>query len=212
MLRAMTDSTGAPPPDWDERYAAEGWAFGSEPNDFLREHAHLLPIAGRVLCLAEGEGRNAVHLAALGHDVLGVDLSGVGLAKARGLAAERGGRIATELADLATFPIAPESFDAIVSIFAHVPPAVRRELHPRVVAGLKPGGVLLLEAYRPEQLGRGNGGPTDVGKLMSLAMLRDELAGLELEIAREVEREVIEGRYHGGMSAVVQVVARKPLR
>ncbi len=212
MLRPMTDSAATPPPDWDERYAAEGWAFGSEPNDFLREHAHLLPVAGRVLCLAEGEGRNAVHLATLGHDVLGVDLSGVGLAKAQSLAAERGVRIATEVADLATWPIAPGSFDAIVSIFAHVPPDVRRELHPRVAAGLKPGGVLLLEAYRPEQLGRGSGGPNDVGKLMTLALLREELEGLEFEIAREIEREVIEGRYHAGMSAVVQVVARRPLR
>lgn len=205
--------TGTPkPPDWDERYAVEGWAFGSEPNDFLSEHAHFLPPAGRVLCLAEGEGRNAVHLARLGHEVTGVDLSSVGLAKAQKLAASFGMRLHTEVGDLATWPIAPGTWDGIVSIFAHVPRDVRLALHPRVVAGLKPGGVLLLEAYRPEQLGRGGGGPTDDSKLMTLAQLRDELAGLELTIAREIEREVVEGRYHSGMAAVVQIVGIKPLR
>lgn len=206
----MSDHVSSPPPDWDERYAVAGWAFGDQPNDFLREHAPALPPAGRVLCLAEGEGRNAVHLARLGHDVTGVDLSGVGLAKAHELAATHGVRITTEIGDLATWPIGEARWDAIVSIFAHVPLAVRRALHPRVVAGLKPGGVLLLEAYRPEQLGRGGGGPNDDSKLMTLALLREELAGLEFELAREVEREVVEGRYHSGVAAVVQVIARKP--
>lgn len=208
----MTDSTAPPPPDWDERYAVEGWAFGSEPNDFLRESAHFLPTGGRVLCLAEGEGRNAVHLAQLGHDVLAVDLSSVGLAKAQALATSRGVRIATEVADLATFVIEPGSFDGIVSIFAHVPPAVRLTLHPRVVAGLKPGGVLLLEAYCPEQFDLRTGGPTDRLKLMALESLELEFAGLEFQLAHEIEREVLEGRYHSGISAVVQVIAHKPAR
>ncbi|MFN8589128.1 MAG: class I SAM-dependent methyltransferase [Candidatus Eisenbacteria bacterium] len=208
----MTTLPPNPPPDWDERYAVDSWAFGDQPNDFLREHAHRLPARGRVLCLAEGEGRNAVHLAELGHDVTGVDLSGVGLAKAQALATARGVRISTEIGDLASWPIGEACWDGIVSVFAHVPLAVRRALHPRVVAGLRPGGVLLLEAYRPEQLGRGGGGPNDDSKLMTLAQLRDELAGLEFELARELEREVVEGRYHSGMAAVVQVAARKPGR
>lgn len=208
----MSESQSSPPspPDWDERYAVPGWAFGDQPNDFLREFASRLPARGRVLCLAEGEGRNAVHLARLGHDVTGVDLSGVGLAKARELAASHGVGIATEVADLATWPMGEACWQGVVSIFAHVPPAVRRELHPRVVAALAPGGVLLLEAYRPEQLGRGGGGPNDDSKLVTLAQLRDELAGLEFELAREIEREVVEGRYHSGVAAVVQIVARKP--
>ena len=208
----MPDPTAPKPPDWDERYAVYGWAFGSEPNDFLRENAHFLPPAGRVLCLAEGEGRNAVHLARLGHEVTGVDLSSVGLAKAQRLATQFGMRLHTEVGDLATWQIVPGAWDGIVSIFAHVPLDVRLALHPRVVAGLKPGGVLLLEAYRPEQLGREGGGPKDDSKLMTLAQLREELAGLEFTIAREIEREVVEGRFHSGMAAVVQIVGRKPLR
>ena len=201
-----------PPPDWDARYAEPGWAFGTEPNDFLREFAHVLPAAGRVLCLAEGEGRNAVHLATLGHDVTAVDLSSVGLAKAARLAAERDVDLRTEVADLASYRIEPGSWDAIVSIFAHVPRVVREPLHRAVVAGLAPGGVLLLEAYTPRQLERGTGGPTDPTKFMTLAGLQQELAGLDWKMAREIEREVIEGRYHGGRSEVVQLIGRKPAR
>jgi SAM-dependent methyltransferase len=204
----MSDS-GLPASPWDERYAEPGWAFGREPNDFLREHATLLP-PGRVLCLAEGEGRNAVHLATLGYEVTGVDLSPVGLAKAQALASERGVRITTVHADLAGWTIEPASWQGIVSIFAHVPEPVRVPLHRAVVAGLAPGGVLLLEAYTPAQVGRGTGGPSDAERLMTLESLRRELDGLEWNIAREIEREIFEGRCHGGTSAVVQVAARKP--
>ena len=202
--------TPPPPPHWDERYAQPGWAFGQEPNDFLRDHAVLLPANGRVLTLAEGEGRNAVWLAGLGFLVTGVDESSVGLAKAQRLARERGVRITTVVADLNAFELGDETWDGIVSIFAHLPAEQRAPLHRRVVRALRPGGVLLLEAYTPSQLDRQTGGPGDAGKLMTLATLRSELAGLRFEIARETEREVIEGRYHTGRSSVVQVVARRP--
>jgi SAM-dependent methyltransferase len=209
----MDDTPQQPPiADWDARYAEPGWAFGTEPNDFLHEHAHRLKPRGRVLCLAEGEGRNAVHLALLGHDVTAVDLSAVGMTKAAALAASRGLPLRTQVADLARYEIVPGSWDGIVSIFAHVPGDVRAPLHRAVVAGLAPGGILLLEAYTPRQLERGTGGPSDPGKFMTLAGLEAELAGLEWELAREIEREIVEGRYHAGRSEVVQLVGRKPAR
>ncbi len=204
----MSESA-APPPHWDERYAVPGWAFGTEPNDFLREHGGRIPESGRVLTLAEGEGRNAVWLAQLGFDVTGIDVSSVGLAKAEGLALERGVRITTVVADLEHHVLGESAWDGIVSIFAHVPPEVRRPLHRRVVQALRPGGVLLLEAYTPSQLDHGTGGPGDSGKLMTLDGLRIELEGLSFELAQEIEREVLEGRYHTGRSSVVQVVARR---
>lgn len=197
------------PPDWDARYAEDGWAFGTEPNDFLREHAHLLP-RGRVLCLAEGEGRNAVHLATLGHAVTAVDVSSVGLAKARGLAAERGVAIDTVVADLATFELGEACWQGIVSVFAHVPAAVRRRVHRACVAALAPGGVFLCEGYTPEQHGRASGGPTDASKFFTLADLVAELDGLEWLFARTLEREIHEGRLHHGTSSVVQLGARRP--
>lgn len=195
---------------WDERYSGEEFAYGTEPNGFLAQMADRLPPGGRVLSLAEGEGRNAVFLASRGHAVTAVDASPVGLAKARRLAESRKVEIEIHVADLADYPIEPESWDGIVSIFCHVPEAVRADLHRRVVAGLKPGGVLILEAYTPGQLAYGTGGPKETERTMTLDALRTELAPLDFEHAAELERDVTEGRYHTGPGAVVQLVARKP--
>jgi SAM-dependent methyltransferase len=165
---------------------------------------------GRILCLAEGEGRNAVFLAERGFDITAVDQSSVGLAKAHKLATERGVKITTIVADLADFHIEPEAWDGVVSIFAHMPARARRHLHRKVVSGLRSGGVFLLEAYRPEQLQYGTGGPPTTEMMMDLNGLRVELAGLELEYASDVVRDIHEGRFHTGQGAVVQVLARKP--
>lgn len=194
---------------WDRRYAEEGWAYGTEPNDFLREVADRLP-DGDALCLAEGEGRNAVFLAAgRAGRVIAVDRSGVGLAKAEQLAEARGVALEAVVADLATYE-PPGELAVVTSIWAHVPPDVRRALHAKVVAALRPGGAMVLEAYTPAQVGRGTGGPPDPAFTMTLDGLREELAGLDFAIGRELEREVREGRYHQGPSSVVQVLAFKP--
>ena len=194
---------------WNERYSAPGYVYGTAPNDFLAAQAHRIPL-GRVLSLADGEGRNGVHLASLGHAVTSVDASSVGLAKACALATARGVRIETIEADLAEFAIAADAWEGIVSIFCHLPPSLRRRVHGQVVRGLVPGGIFILEAYRPAQLAFGTGGPSDPDLMPTLEALREELAGLELEHALETERGVQEGDCHRGRSAVVQVVARRP--
>lgn len=205
----MTDQP-TPRAMWEQRYAADTYVYGTEPNDFLRTHVAALP-PGAVLCLAEGEGRNSVFLAGTGRDVHSVDLTEAGVAKTLRLAGERGVTVDAVVGDLATFDLGVARWDAIVSIFAHTPPAVRRDLHRRVVAALRPGGVLLLEAYTPDQIGRGTGGPPVAEMTMSLAGLREELDGLEFVHAAELERLVHEGPGHTGLGAVVQVIARRPL-
>lgn len=193
---------------WDERYDTEEFVYGREPNAFLAGVSGMMP-PGDVLCLAEGEGRNAVFLAKRGHRVLAVDSSAVGLAKAARLAEENGVRIETVTADLADFVIEPGRWDAIVSIFCHLPPDIRLPLHRQVVKGLRPGGLFVLEGYTPAQLALGTGGPPSAELMMTLAELREELAGLEFLQAGELERDVVEGRLHTGRGAVVQIVARK---
>jgi SAM-dependent methyltransferase len=195
--------------EWDERYGKPGYTYGTEPNGFLRSVVDMIP-RGRILSLGEGEGRNAVFLAKHGCDVLGIDASKVGLTKAQALAAECGVRITTEVTDVRAYPIDPGSWDGIISIFCHLPQSDRRDLHRRVVAGLRPGGILVLEAYTPKQLEYRTGGPPVQELLVSLAELRAELDGLRFDIAREVEREVHEGRLHVGFGAVVQVLGVKP--
>lgn len=205
----MTDGSAARSM-WEQRYSAETYIYGTEPNEFLRTNAALLP-TGNVLCLAEGEGRNAVFLAEAGFEVHSVDLTEAGVAKTLRLAEHRGVRVDAVVGDLASFDIGTERWGAMVSIFAHMPPHVRRNLHARVVAALRPGGVLLLEAYTPDQIGRGTGGPAVAEMTMTLDGLRDELAGLEIMHAQELDREVVEGAGHSGVGAVVQMIARKPL-
>ena len=190
---------------WDERYALEGWAFGTDPNDFLRQEAHRIP-PGRVLCLGEGEGRNAVFLAEQGHEVVGVDRSQVGMDKAQGLAQEREVLIETVVSSIEDFDLTEGEWQGIISIFFHLPPELRKKIHRSVVRGLAPGGILILEAFTPQQLEFGTGGPPYAERLISLATLEEELDGLELLVAQETEREVHEGRMHTGRGSVVQVV------
>lgn len=195
---------------WDDRYSTETYVYGTEPNGFLVSAATWLPEGGRVLCVGEGEGRNAVWLAGRGHAVTAVDASSVGLEKARRLAAERGVTIATVHADLAHFDIGQGEWDGIVSIFCHLPPGLRADVHRRCVAGLRPGGVMLLEAYTPRQLPLGTGGPPTAELMMDEQTLCAELAGLELVELRECERPVHEGSLHDGPGAVVQLIGRRP--
>ncbi len=191
---------------WDERYREPGFAYGTEANEFLQSVVTRLP-PGRVLSLAEGEGRNAVYLGKRGFQLTAVDQSAVGLAKASGLARMHGVDLSTEVADLKGYRIEPSSWEVVVSIFCHVPPSIRKRLYRAVVEGLVPGGALVLEAYTPQQLELGTGGPKDRDLLVDLSTLCRELSGLTFEIARETVREIHEGRYHDGAGAVVQVLA-----
>ncbi len=206
-------STPPDPPSpnatWEQRFGADGHLFGTEPNEFLREHVGSL-LRGRVLCVAEGEGRNAVFLARQGFEVSSIDLTEAGVAKTRRLATQRRVNGVAVTGDLATADLGIQSWNGIVSIFAHLPPAIRRDLHRRVVDALAPGGVFLLEAYTPNQIGRGTGGPPVPELAMTLADLRRELDGLEFVHAAETERQVIEGHGHTGLCSVVQVIARRP--
>lgn len=195
---------------WDERYSEEIYVYGKEPNDFLASQCDKLVPNSRILCLAEGEGRNSVHLAKLGHSVLGVDSSSVGLEKARKLADSNGVCIETQVVDLKDFDVGEEKWDVIVSIFAHLPPPLRRNVHERVVKGLKKGGVIILEAYTPKQLEYKTGGPPVAEMMMTLEGLMSELDGIDFEFGRELERDVMEGKYHTGKAYTVQVFGRKP--
>jgi SAM-dependent methyltransferase len=183
----------------------EGWAFGTEPNQFLREESHRIP-PGRVLCLGEGEGRNAVFLAERGYEVVGVDRSQVGMDKAQSLAQERGVFIETVVSSIEEFELTEGEWQGIVSIFFHLPPDLRRRIHASVVKGLAPGGILILEAYTPRQLEFGTGGPPHRDRLLTVPDLEQELEGLDFLVARETEREVHEGRMHTGQGSVVQIV------
>lgn len=194
---------------WNERYDTEDYIYGTEPNDFLVSMSGRIPREGRVLSLGEGEGRNAVYLARLGYDVTAVDKSSVGLKKAERLAASNGVSIRSVVADLADFQIEKESWDGIISFFCHMSRDVRARIFRLSAAGLMPGGVFILEAFTPEQLKYGTGGPPTAELMMTAKDLQEELAGLEFPVAEELTRDVREGKHHQGKAAVVQMLGVK---
>jgi cyclopropane fatty-acyl-phospholipid synthase-like methyltransferase len=193
--------------DWDSRYSDDDFIYGAEPNAFLVEHSKMLK--GPVLSLAEGEGRNAVYLATLGLQVLGIDGSAVGLAKAQRLASAKGVEIQTEVADLAIYEPATHGYQSAISISAHLPSNIRNRLYPMMEGCLMHNGVFLLEAYSENQLSRNTGGPKDLDMLMSVSKIEREFPNLEPILLREVEREVCEGKLHTGLACVVQFIGRK---
>ena len=194
---------------WDARYGEPGFAYGTTPNDFLASAASFFQ-SGPILCLAAGEGRNAVWLARQGFEVTAVDSSSVGMEKAQQLAADHGVTIEAVVADLAQWDIGTARWGGIVAIFCHLPPPLRRQVHASVVRGLAPGGVLVLEAYTPAQLEHRTGGPPVAALLVGEEELRAELGGLRFERLEETVRPVHEGRFHHGDAAVVQAIAHKP--
>ena len=195
---------------WDERYSAEEYAYGTNPNNFLEANVSSIP-KGKVLSLAEGEGRNAIFLASQGYSVTAVDSSLVGLSKARKLAEDNGVTVEFIHTDLAEYDLGENKWDGIVSIFCPLPSSIRKQLHKKVEAALKRNGVFLLEAYTPAQLKYGTGGGNSVDVMQSKESLSLELAGLKFKHLIELERDVVEGIYHTGIGAVVQAIASKEI-
>lgn len=194
---------------WEERYSEEGYLYGVNPNDFLAS-IDLHNFSGRVLCLAEGQGRNAVYLAKKGFDVTAVDFSEAAMKTTAALALKENVLLNTAVADLTIYPIEKESYDGIIAIFAHFNSDVRKQIHLKAIAGLKKGGFFILEAYSKNQLKYNTGGPKNIDLLYSLDdILSDFGQDLSLFIFHEMEREVIEGKLHHGKASVIQVFGIK---
>ncbi len=196
---------------WDERFSRAGRWFGDEPNTFLRREAQRLPSAASVLSVADGEGRNAIHLAERGHRVTAFDLSPVAVEKARRWAAERGVRVDFHICDIDSWTWAPSAFDAVAAIFVQfAAPASRARMFAGMWRTLKPGGLLLIQGYTPKQLEYGTGGPGRLDHLYTSQMLRELLPEAQWLVLREHEETLEEGSGHSGRSALIDAVALKP--
>jgi len=209
-------TTPASPPfddpagNWNKRFGAEGFLFGTEPNAWLREHAGVWKPGQRVLSVADGEGRNSVWLARQGLLVDAFDISEVGVAKARKLAASAGVAVQFAVSDCDTYPWPRDAYDGVAAIFVQfADPALRGRLFANVKRTLKPGGTLVLQGYTPKQLDYKTGGPPHASHLYTEALLRDAFADFDVMELREYEAELAEGSGHRGRSALIGMVARR---
>ncbi len=198
---------------WDDRYRPASYAYGLEPNAFLAAEAHRLRPGMLALVPGDGEGRNGVWLAGQGLLVDTFDLSAHGVAKARALATERGVSINAVQGDALSWDWPEARYDLIALIYMHLVEPERRVVHARALGALKPGGLIVLEAFRPEQLLRhaagARGGPRDAALLYSVEALREDFSAGSILLLEAAEARVNEGRLHAGESAVVRAVVRK---
>jgi SAM-dependent methyltransferase len=195
---------------WNQRYAGDEYFFGREPNGYLRAKAALLRPGGRVLCVADGEGRNSVWLARRGLQVDAFDIAENGVAKARRLAKRHGVTVDFAVADGDALAWPEAVYDLVVAIFVQfADPPMRERLFANMVRALKPGGLLVLQGYTPRQLQYRTGGPQRADHLYTEGLLREAFAALEIVDLRSYDAELREGRQHTGMSALIGMVGRR---
>ena len=194
---------------WNERFGAQAYFYGKGPNKFLKDSAYNLPPSSRILCLGEGEGRNAVYLATLGHQVTAVDLSDEGKKKAELLAQEQHVSLNYIVADLASFDFGDQKWDAIISIFCHLPSGTRQLVHQKVIKGLKADGKLIIQSYNPEQLKFNSGGPKDINMLYTKEILLNDFPAFSWQKLENSMEEIQEGVGHQGMSSLLSGIGVK---
>ncbi len=198
---------------WNERFSAPGYRFGTAPNRFLESQKHRLAKGQRALAVADGEGRNGVWLARQGLVVTSVDISPVGQAKALALAQETGVSLEFVEADLAMWSWPAAAYDVVAAIFIQfAPPPQRTKIFAGMKRALKPGGLLILEGYRPKQLEYGTGGPPVAENMYTRELLEGAFGDMEILHLSEYDAEIEEGAGHKGMSALIDFVAQKRQR
>ncbi len=196
---------------WNERYSKAGYLFGTEPAQFLLEHKAYLVPDSKVLAVADGEGRNSTYLAEQGLNVVAMDGSYIAIEKARALAMARKVTVDFVESDIAAWDWAEAQFDMVVAIFIQfVGPAQRAEIFAGIKRTLKPGGVLMLHGYTPEQIELGTGGPPNVENMYTDEILTQAFADFEVLELRSYHRDIDEGDGHSGRSALIDLIARKP--
>ena len=193
---------------WNDRYAAKEFAYGTLPNEFLKEELEKLQ-TGKIIFVCEGEGRNAVYAASQGWIVKAFDSSEAGKAKALQLAVKKGVSIDYEIADAIFINYPESSVDVVAFIFAHFPPAIRKTVHQKAIGWLKPGGKIIIEAFNPAQLQNNSGGPKEVSMLYTEDTIMEDFEGMEIELIQTTQTTLNEGKYHEGNADVVRFVGVK---
>lgn len=193
---------------WNERYSMEEYVYGEEPNVFFAEQLNKLQ-PGIIILPCEGEGRNAVYAASQGWIVKAFDSSEAGKTKALQLARKKGVIIDYEIADAEGINYPECGVDAVAFIYAHFPPAGRKQIHQKAISWLKPGGKIIIEAFNPAQLQNTSGGPKEVTMLYTEDILKEDFQQLNIELIENLQTTLQEGKYHEGKADIIRFVGSK---
>lgn len=196
---------------WDERYSAKEFAYGEQPNNYLKEQLLKIP-TGTILFPAEGEGRNAVYAATIGWSVSAFDISVEGRKKAIQLADKHHININYEVTEIQSLTYQINQFDAIALIYAHFPADAKSSYHKILATFLRPGGILIFEAFSKkhfEFMNKNMGGHKEIDMLFSIDELKSDFYNFEIIELVEQEIELNEGQFHIGKGSVIRFVGRK---
>lgn len=198
---------------WNDRYRTDEFAYGEQPNNYLKEQLEKLS-PGKILFPAEGEGRNAVFAAKLGWEVSAFDISMEGKNKALRLAESNQVSIDYQVGQLETLNYKPEQFDALALIYAHFPVAIKSSYHQSLRAYLRKGGIVIFEAFGKNHLGylaknENVGGPKEIDMLFSIEEIKSDFVDFDIITLEEKEIELSEGLFHNGQGSVIRFVGRK---
>ncbi|WP_264530719.1 class I SAM-dependent methyltransferase [Flavobacterium sp. N502540] len=198
---------------WNDRYSAEEFAYGTAPNNYLKESLEKQDL-GTILFPAEGEGRNAVYAAKLGWKVSAFDISSEGKNKALKLAESENVILDYQVGELETLEYQPEQFDAIALIYAHFPAAIKSSIHKTLDQYLRKGGCIIFEAFSKKHLdylaiNDKVGGPKDIASLFSIEEIQSDFPNYEIITLEEKEIELKEGLFHNGKGSVIRFIGKK---
>ena len=198
---------------WDERYSISEYVYGEHPNAYLKDQLKTL-LVGNILFVGEGEGRNAVYAAKLGWKVSAFDISSEGKRKATLLASKHNVDIDYLIGDVHELHYEKNQFDVIVLIFTHFPVSARLFIHKELSRYLRPGGIVIMEAFSKKQIqhqvkGDSGGGPKDIDLLYDLEDIESDFDDFKIIELYETEVRLSEGSYHNGLSSVIRFTGRK---
>ncbi|OWS68829.1 SAM-dependent methyltransferase [Polynucleobacter campilacus] len=196
---------------WNQRFNKEEFIFGKEPNEYLAlQTRNYLKPNDKVLCIADGEGRNGVWLATQGMRVVGFDASDIALGKAKQFAKDNQVEVEYSFSDTDSFDWQTNTYDAVIGIFIQfADPTMRERIFQQTHKALKPGGIFILQGYTPKQLEYKTGGPSLIEHLYTEEMIRGLAKAFQILDLRCYEKELNEGARHAGMSALLGLVAKK---
>jgi len=197
---------------WDKSFSGKDYVYGKTENEFINLMSNIIPEGSKVGCFAEGEGRNAVYLAKIGHDVTAYDQSTVGLSKTKNLASQNNVDVNTVEIDLTVEKVKPHQYDAVVMVFGHVPKKDQLFFLENMIASLKPGGYMIFEVYSEAQLMYKTGGPGSIERLYDPENILNWIKNYKCIHFYYGEVERNEGKRHVGLSHVIQVAIQKQMK